>query len=259
MSEAPTTPTTAGTAAAAQAQATSIPWAGLAAVLLGTFISTLTTRLSTFGLSDIRGAVHAGFDDGAWITTAQGVAQMLVAPLAVWLGGTFGQRRVLLEAASAFAVISFLIPFSPNLQTLLALQFAAGLATGFFVPLTLQFILRNTPPKVWAYGAAIYALNLEVSLNISASLEGWYIEHHSWHWIFWQNVPLAIGMAACLGFGVRSDPPNPNHAPLDRNGLVMGGVGLALIYAALDQGNRLDWTNSKWVWGLSLAGLIVRR
>ncbi|HYP64366.1 MAG TPA: hypothetical protein VEQ16_10770, partial [Acidocella sp.] len=53
-----------------------IPWLGLTAVLLGTFISTLTGRLSTFGLADIRGAVHAGFDDGAWITTAFTVAQM---------------------------------------------------------------------------------------------------------------------------------------------------------------------------------------
>ena len=58
-----------------------IPWLGLTAVLLGTFISTLNGRLSTFGLADIRGAMHAGFDEGAWITTAQTVAQMLIAPV----------------------------------------------------------------------------------------------------------------------------------------------------------------------------------
>ena len=69
------------------APAPPIPWLGLTAVLLGTFISTLNGRLSTFGLADIRGAVHAGFDEGAWITTAQTVAQMLVAPVAIWLGG----------------------------------------------------------------------------------------------------------------------------------------------------------------------------
>ena len=44
---------------------TSIPWLGLLAVLLGTFISTLNGRLSTFGLADIRGAIHAGIDEGA--------------------------------------------------------------------------------------------------------------------------------------------------------------------------------------------------
>ena len=39
---------------------TQIPWLGLLAVLMGTFISTLNGRLSTFGAADIRGAVHAG-------------------------------------------------------------------------------------------------------------------------------------------------------------------------------------------------------
>src|SRR5580698_5260897 len=58
-----------------QAPATAIPWLGLLAVLMGTFISTLNGRLSNFGLADIRGAVGAGFDEGAWISTAQTVAQ----------------------------------------------------------------------------------------------------------------------------------------------------------------------------------------
>src|SRR5262249_46513680 len=152
--------------------------------------------------------------------------------------GIYGTRKVLMEAAAAFAVISFLEPFSPNLQTLLLFQFMGGLATGFFIPLTLSFVLRNTPPKAWAYGIAIYALNLEVSLNISASLEGWYTDHISWQWIFWQNVPLALGMAACLYFGVKPEPTNPTRPRADIFGFIYGGCGFALIYAALDQGNR---------------------
>src|ERR1700742_893263 len=142
----------AGTPSPPPTAPTKIPWLGLTAVLLGTFISTLNTRLSTFGLSDIRGAVHAGFDEGAWITTAQTTAQMVVLPAAIWLGGVFGARRVLIEAALAFAVISFLQPFSVNLPMLLALQFCGGLASGFFIPLTLSFILRAIPPRMWAYG-----------------------------------------------------------------------------------------------------------
>ncbi len=231
-----------------------IPWLGLLAVLMGTFISTLNGRLSTFGLADIRGAMHAGFDEGAWITTAQTVAQMLIAPAAVWMGTVFGARRVLLAGASAFAVISLLTPLSDGLPMLLALQFAGGLATGVFVPLTLSFILLNTPPKYWAFGVAVYALNLELSLNISASLEGWYVDHLSWRWIFWQNVPLALIMALCLYLGMRPRPRSPNLPPADRFGLAIGGLGLALIYAGFDQGNRLDWLNSGLVWGLLLSG-----
>jgi DHA2 family multidrug resistance protein len=234
-----------------------IPWLGLSAVLLGTFISTVNSRLSTFGLADIRGAVHAGFDEGAWITTAQATAQMLVVPIAIWLGAVFGARRVLLEAAVAFAVICLIEPYATNVNMLLGLQFAAGLASGFFVPLTLSFVLRNMPPRVWAYGIAIYALNLEVSLNISASLEGWYVDHASWQWIYWQNVPLAIAMALCLHFGIHPEPRNPKPPRADWFGFAFGGVGLALIYTALDQGNRLDWLNSPLELGLLAAGLIL--
>lgn len=233
-----------------------IPWLGLFAVLLGTFISTLTGRLSTFGLTDIRGAVHAGFDEGAWITTSFTVAQMLITPIAVWIGSIYGPRQILIGAAVSFAVTSFLTPFALNLPVLLTLQFLSGLGSGCFIPLTLSFILRNMPLRYWAYGVVLYALNLELSLNISASLEGWYIDNLNWHWIFWQNVPLAMGMAASLFWGVKRLPPPP-EIHRDIYGLATCGIGLALLYAALDQGNRLDWTGSGVVWGLTLAGLLL--
>jgi DHA2 family multidrug resistance protein len=252
-------PPGAGSAGAAPpAPPAAMPWLGLFAVLLGTFISTLNGRLSTFGLSDIRGAVHAGFGEGSWITTASTVAQMLIAPVAVWAGGVYGSRRMLLWAAAAFAGVSAIEPLATNLPALLLCQFCGGLASGFFVPLTLSFILRSMPPKTWAWGVAVYALNLELSLNISASLEGWYVEHLSWMWIFWQNVPLALGMVLCLRFGAPADPPpDPERPPADWFGLAVGGLGFALIYAALDQGNRLDWLNSGLVVGLLASGGIL--
>jgi DHA2 family multidrug resistance protein len=235
---------------------TTIPWLGLAAVLMGTFISTLNGRLSTFGLADIRGAVGAGFDEGAWITTAQTMAQMSITLAAVRMGAAYGPRRVLIGASISFAVISLLTPYSVNLPMLLTMQFLGGLASGFFIPLTLSFILLNVPPKYWAFGIAIYALNLELSLNISASLEGWYVENHSWRWIFWQNVPLALIMSLCLHRGIASKPIT-TRPPRDVFGLVSGGSGLALIYAALDQGNRLNWLNSGLEWGLMSAGILL--
>src|ERR1700722_15808786 len=235
---------------------TSIPWLGLLAVLMGTFISTLNGRLSTYGLADIRGAVSAGFDEGAWISTAQTAAQMSVTLAAIWMGAAYGPRRVLIGASIAFALISLLTPYSASLPMLLTLQFLGGLASGCFIPLTLSFILINTPPKYWAFGIALYALNLELSLNISASLEGWYTEHHTWRWIFWQNVPLALIMSLCLHRGV-AQKPITTKPPSDIYDRLSGGAGLALIYAALDQGNRLDWLHSGFVGGFVSAGVLL--
>lgn len=231
------------------------PWIGIAAVLCGAFISTVTGRLSTFGLSDIRGAMHAGFDEGAWITTAQTCAQMMIGPVSVWLGAVFGPRRVLVVSASTFAVVAALLPLSPNLSVLLGLQALSGLSTGTFIPLTISFVLRNLQPRYWSFGIAAYALNLELSLNVSATLEGWYVEHLSWHWIFWQSVPLALLMAWCVHRGI---PKEKVNWALVRNvdwfGMASLSVGLSMVYAALDQGNRLDWLGSGLIVGLLVGG-----
>lgn len=227
-------------------------------MLCGAFISTVTGRLSTFGLADIRGAMDAGFDEGAWITTAQTCAQMLVGPLSVWLGAVFGPRRVLLVSAPAFAATSLLLPLSPNLGVLLALQAMAGLFSGTFIPLTIAFVLRNLPPRIWAFGIAAYALNLELSLNVAATLEGWYADHLSWRWIFWQSVPMALLMSGCVWRGIPRMPVNRAllHRP-DWFGMASLSLGLAMVYAALDQGNRLDWLGSGLVVGLLAGGSLL--
>jgi DHA2 family multidrug resistance protein len=69
-------------------------------------------------------------------------------------------------------------------------------------------------------------------------------------------VPLALVMTLCLrqGIAVEAITVRP---PSDRFALLAGGSGLALIYGALGQGNRLDWLNSGFEWGLLLAGSLV--
>lgn len=233
------------------------PWLGILAVLCGAFISTLTSRLTAFGLADIRGGVHAGFDEGSWIATAHTVGQMLVTPIAVWAGGVYGPRRVLMWGCAVFGVAEALAPLSGSLQVLLLMQFVAGLGTGTFIPMTLPVVLRTLDPRHWAWGIAAYALNLELSLNIAASLEAWHIDHGGWRMIFWQNVPLAALMFACVRAGLPRQPwPGHTRWPSPW-GVVCGGLGLAPIYAGLDQGNRLDWFSSGIVMGLLGSGAIL--
>ncbi|MGO9997555.1 MAG: MFS transporter, partial [Acetobacteraceae bacterium] len=112
------------------------PYIGTLAVLLGTVISTLDSRITTFGLADVRGAVHAGFDEGAWITTAFTVGQMMIGPPSSWLGAVFGVRRVMMISATIFSISNLLLPFSPDLRFVLAFQLISGLASGTFIPLT---------------------------------------------------------------------------------------------------------------------------
>jgi DHA2 family multidrug resistance protein len=240
------------------APACTSPLVGIAAVLLGSVISTLYGRITSVGLADLRGAVNAGFDEGAWITTASTVGQMCIGPIAAWLGLVFGPRRVLTVSASVFAITSALIPFSPSLPALLIGQAIGGLSSGTFIPLTIGFVLQNLRRELWPYGIAAYGLNLELSLNIPASLEGWYLDHLSWHWIFWQGTILALPMIACIHFGIPKSPVNrPALRTADGWGMFYASAGFSMLYAALDQGNRLDWLNSGVIIGLLLGATVL--
>jgi MFS transporter, DHA2 family, multidrug resistance protein len=233
-------------------------YVALLGVLLGAALATLGTRVTSFGLADLRGGVHAGFDEGAWFTTSFGIGQMLMAVAAPYFGATLGVRRVLLHGIGLFFIASLLGPLSPNLAAFLAMGFLAGIGSGTFIPLTVSFILRNMPASVIVYAMAIYALNSELSQNIAASLEGWYADHWSWHWIYWQYCLALPLMYVCIWYGVpRESGTVRSIRDLDWPGLAYAGGGFALLFAALDQGNRLDWTNSGLINGLLLSGALL--
>jgi DHA2 family multidrug resistance protein len=234
------------------------PYIGVLAVLLGSIIATLDSRITTFGLADVRGAVHASFDEGAWVTTALTVGQMLIGPVSPWLGAVFGVRRVLMISASVFACSNLLLPFSPNVGWVLAFQMISGIASGTFIPLTIGFVVLNLPRRMVIYGVAAYAMNLELSLNIAASIEGWFCDNWSWHWIFWDTALLAPLMLLCIHFGMPRQPVNRELLrTADWSGILFAALGFSSLYAALDQGNRLDWLNSGLINGLLFAGAVL--
>lgn len=231
------------------------PVVGVAAVLVGAFIATLNTRITTFGLADIRGAMGFGFDEASWLTTVFSVGQMLMAPASAWASVVIGTRRLLLWSSTIFALSSLLLPLSRDYDTVIALQFVRGLSVGTFIPAALGFILRSLAPGWWIWGLAAYSFRFVFSQNVAGSIEAWYSETGRWEWIFWQNVVLAPVMIVLIWFGMPRRPVD--RAMLrqsDWGGIAFAGLGFGLIYAALDQGNRLDWLNSGIVTGLLAAG-----
>jgi hypothetical protein len=105
-----------GIAGAVPADLSKSPLLGILGVIMGAGIVTLTGRMLTLGLVDLRGGLGFGFDDGAWISSAYNIALMFIGPFTVYVGALLGARRVLFFAASSFTVICLLAPFSHSLQ-----------------------------------------------------------------------------------------------------------------------------------------------
>jgi MFS transporter, DHA2 family, multidrug resistance protein len=221
------------------------PLLGILGVLLGAAIVTLTGRLLSLGLADLKGNVGISYDDGAWIGSAFNVAIMFIGPFSVYLGGLLGTRKLLLACAPIFTLACIFLPLVHSYSLLIFLLAVAGLTSGPFYPLTLAFALRNIPLRYLALVLALYAFFIEGAVNFAPSIYGFFRNHVSWEWMFWLPAIATPLMMACIYFGIPKSPrPQSKKEPPSFAGFLYLSVGFALLYAALDQGQRLDWWRS---------------
>lgn len=253
-------------AAAIPSEVSTRPLVGILGVVLGAGLVTLTGRMLTLGLADLRGHVGISFDDGAWLDSAFNASLMFIGPFSVYLGGLLGPRRILLYAAGIFTLACAFLPIVHSYSLLVAVLIVAGLTSGTFYPLTLTFALRNIPLRYLPFTIALYATFVDGAVNIAPSLYGWYRDHLSWQWMFWNSAVIAPVMMACIYFGI---PPAParkkGSAAPSFAGFLYLSAGLALTFAALQQGQRLDWFRSGvfnalfWSGSFFLLCALVRR
>ena len=234
---------------------------GVFAVLLGASLATFFGRLLSVGVADIRGALNLSFDSASWIGTSYNMGLMFIGPFSVYLGGLLGPRRVLLGCAYIFTVTCLVMPFAGRLEIFIPLLVLAGLTAGTFYPLTLSFILRSLPKEYLHLGIAAYAIDIVVSTHAAHSYEGWVISRLSWPWLFWTFTILTPVMIVMVKRGMPQQPlpqPKPGAEPPSWRGFLYASLGAALIYGALDQGQRLDWWRSgTFVAMISAGGFLV--
>src|SRR5271156_2725854 len=232
-------------AKAAPSELSKSPLLGILGVIMGAGIVTLTGRMISLGLADLKGHLGISFDDGAWISSAYNMALMFIGPFTVFVGALMGPRKILFYAATAFTVICAFLPLVHNYSLLIVALVLAGLASGTFYPLTLTFALRNIPLRFLPFTIALYATFVDGAVNIAPSLYGWYRDHLSWHWMFWNSAVITPLMVLCIYYGIPATPPRKKSGPAPSFvGFLYLSAGLALIFTALQQGERLYWWRS---------------
>ncbi len=245
-------------ASALPADLSHTPVLGVLGVVLGATIVSMAGRLLSLGLADLKGNVGISFDQGAWIGSAFNVALMFIGPFTVYLGALVGARRILLVSAAVFTAVSACLPFVHHYSLLIALLVIAGLTSGTFYPLTLTFALRNVPLRYLALTIALYATGVEGAVNFTPALYGFFRDHLSWEWMFWASAFITPVMMACIYYGIPVSPKaKSSTAPPSFVGFLCASAGAALLYAALDQGQRLDWWHSGLFNGLTAAGILL--
>jgi DHA2 family multidrug resistance protein len=245
-------------AAAMPAEVSTKPLLGILGVVTGAGVVTLTSRMISLGVPDFRGLRGFGYDESAWIGTAFDIGLMFIGPFTVFLGGLLGPRRVLLTAAAFFTVLLIFLPLVHSYSLVIAMVLLSGLTSGTFYPLTLTFALRNIPLRYLPFTIALYATFVDGAVNIAPWLYGWYRDNLSSNWMFWNSALITPVMMICIYYGIPKTPSakKSGNAP-SFAGFLYASVGLAVLLAACEQGERLDWWRSGVFNALFAAGAFL--
>src|SRR6202021_2094018 len=139
-------------------------------------------------------------DQASWLPTALNMATMFSGIFVVFVNTLLGPRRILIPASLVFALARGLLPLAAGVYRSVAFIVIAGLSSGTFYSLTMTFVLSALPKKLIIFGVAAYAADIVFTANVAPALEAWYMQHLSWHWIFWNSAVLAPLMALCVYF-----------------------------------------------------------
>jgi DHA2 family multidrug resistance protein len=231
-------------------------WLVAFSVSFGAIMSTIDISIVNVALPQIRGSIGASIDQMTALGTAFAIAQVIVMPLTAFLGRFFGQKRVYLACLGLFMIGSMLCGVAHTLPQLVAARTLQGLGAGALQPSQMAILRQTFPPREQGMAMAIVGMVIVIGPAIGPTLGGWIVDNWSWPWIFYINLPVGIlGLLATSRFVhepediriANRDQAEVMRRNLDWQGILYMSVGLASLQYFLQEGNRLDWFDSKLV------------
>ncbi|TDB74204.1 MFS transporter [Micromonospora sp. KC723] len=153
------------------------------------------------------------------------------------LGDRFGRRRVFLVGAAWFGVASVACGLAQDTGTLVAARFLQGAGGALLTPGSLAVLQASFHPDDRGRAIGVWSGLSGVSTALGPFLGGWLIDTLSWRWIFFINVPVAVGVVlAGLRWVPESrdcDASRTGGERFDVAGALLGALGLAGVTYAL--------------------------
>jgi DHA2 family multidrug resistance protein len=226
--------------------------------LIGAFMAVLNIQVTNSSLPDIEGGIGTGGVNGAWISTAYLIGEIIVIPMTDFLSRVFSLRRYLIANTALFLLLSAACGQAHSLAEMIVLRALQGFFGGVMIPLAFTIIVSMLPPSKRALGFAGFAITATFAPAIGPTIGGWLTDTYGWPTIFYMNlVPGAVMLAALIYALPRSQaqPGLLRHG--DWVGIALMAIGLATFQTVLDDGNVYDWFGSPYIVKLSLVSAMA--
>lgn len=226
------------------------PWI-LAVTILGSSMAFIDSTVVNVALPALQANLGATVTDVQWVVEGYGLFLSALILVGGSLGDSFGRRRMFLAGATVFALASAGCGFAPNIHELVFARAIQGLGAAFLVPGSLSIISASFGEKDRGRAIGTWSGFTAITSAGGPVLGGWLIEHASWRWVFFMNVPVAAAVIALSLWRV-PESAMPARGSIDWQGALMATAGLAgVTYGFIESGSP-GWSRPT-VWG-SLAG-----
>ena len=233
-------------------------WIGVWAATLGAFMAVLNIQITNSALHNIEGGIGTGGTNGAWISTAYLIGEIIVIPLTDFLSRVFSMRRYLLVNILLFLIFSVLCAFATNLSEMIIFRGLQGFTGGVLIPLAFTIMAISLPPSKRPIGMAGFALSATFAPAIGPTIGGYLTENYGWEYIFYLNIVPGVVMFAALFWALPSAPMKLDLLKRgDWLGIGVMAVALASLQTVLEEGNQLDWFGSPFIVQLSIVAAVA--
>lgn len=223
---------------------------------LGHFLVLFNTGAYLPMIPRIAGSLGVNPAYADWTQANFFLAMAIAFPTATWFLNRWGEMRCLLGAFLIFALASSVCAQTSHYDWFLGARIVQGFVGGLTIPISLRVILRHYTPQRRNLGLTLWALAAITPFTLGPTIGGWITDTLGWRWLFYLNIPIAIGVALLSAIFLMGREVEQPHLPLDWLGLIFLIIALGTLESALNYGEIMSWWRSNKIIFLAIIGFI---
>jgi EmrB/QacA subfamily drug resistance transporter len=205
----------------------------LIATILGSSLAFIDGTAVNVALPALQTAMHATVSDVQWVV--ESYALLLAALLIVGgsLGDRYGRRRIYVVGVILFVLASVCCGLAPSIGWLILARGVQGVGAALLVPGSLALISASFPLNERGRAIGTWSGFTAITAAVGPVLGGWLVQHASWRFVFFINLPLAAVVVFITLWQVPESRNPEIGATLDWPGALLATLGLGAITFAL--------------------------
>src|SRR3984893_4259367 len=217
--------------------------------ILCALLEIVDTTIVNVALNDMKGNLGATLNEIGWVITAYAIGNVIIVPMTSWLSAQFGRRNYFAASIIIFTVFSFLCGNATGIWQLVFFRFMQGIGGGALLVTSQTIITESYPPEKRGMAQAIYGLGIIIGPTLGPPLGGYIVEHFSWPYIFYINIPIGtIATLLTLQFVRNSNYGTKSAtADIDWLGIALLAASVGSLQYVLEKGQDDDWFSNKFI------------